>query len=63
MVVFVDGKQILDRQQLTDPVRKNGEIYVAQALSGGSPHGLSPARNDSQTHGIASGTMCPRNDS
>ena len=35
MVVFVDGQQIRDRRNLTDPVRKNGEIYVAQALSGG----------------------------
>jgi len=35
MVVFVDGRQIRDRQNLTDPVGENGEIYVAQALSGG----------------------------
>ena len=35
MVVFVDGQQIRDRQNLTDPVRTDGEIYVAQALSGG----------------------------
>ena len=35
MVVFVDGQQIRDRQNLSDPVRENGEIYVAQALSGG----------------------------
>jgi molybdopterin synthase sulfur carrier subunit len=35
MVVFVDGQQIRDRQNLSDPVREKGEIYVAQALSGG----------------------------
>ena len=35
MVVFVDGRQVRDRQHLTDPVRRDGEIYVAQALSGG----------------------------
>jgi sulfur-carrier protein len=35
MVVFVDGRQILDRQHLSDTVPRDGEIYVAQALSGG----------------------------
>jgi molybdopterin synthase sulfur carrier subunit len=35
MVVFVDGKQLRDRQKLSDPVPRNGEIYIAQALSGG----------------------------
>jgi sulfur-carrier protein len=35
MVVFVDGLQVRDRQHLTDPVKPAGEIYVAQALSGG----------------------------
>lgn len=35
MVVFVDGKRIDDRMNLSDPVRENGEIYVLQALSGG----------------------------
>jgi molybdopterin synthase sulfur carrier subunit len=35
MVVFVDGRQIRDRQRLSDPVPTDGEIYVAQALSGG----------------------------
>jgi sulfur-carrier protein len=35
MVVFVDGQQIQDRQNLSDSVREDGEIYVAQALSGG----------------------------
>ena len=35
MVVFVDGRQVLDRRTLSDPVASNAEIYVAQALSGG----------------------------
>jgi molybdopterin synthase sulfur carrier subunit len=35
MVVFVDGHQVHDRQHLSDPVRSDAEVYVAQALSGG----------------------------
>ena len=35
MVVFVNGEQIADREQLSDPVPAGGEIYVMQALSGG----------------------------
>ena len=35
MNVFVDGTQILDRANLTDPVRAESEIYVMQAISGG----------------------------
>ena len=35
MVVFVDGRQVRDRQHLSDAVSHDGEIYVAQALSGG----------------------------
>jgi hypothetical protein len=35
MVVFVDGRQIRDRQNLTDRVQPDAEIYIAQALSGG----------------------------
>jgi hypothetical protein len=35
MVVFVDGKQVLDRQHLSDAVSPGAEVYVAQALSGG----------------------------
>ena len=35
MVVFVDGEQIRDREQLSDPVSTHGEVYVMQALSGG----------------------------
>ena len=36
MMIFVDGQQIADRDQLSDPVRASSEVYVMQALSGGS---------------------------
>lgn len=36
MLVFVDGEQIRDRERLTDAVRPASEVYVMQALSGGS---------------------------
>lgn len=36
MLVFVDGQQIGDRERLTDAVRPTSEVYVMQALSGGS---------------------------
>ncbi|BAU49116.1 thiamine biosynthesis protein ThiS [Sulfurifustis variabilis] len=35
VAVFVDGCQIRDRVRLSDPVGEDGEIYIAQALSGG----------------------------
>lgn len=35
MSIFVDGKPIRDRKQQSDPVTKESEIYVVQALSGG----------------------------
>ncbi|HVV83758.1 MAG TPA: MoaD/ThiS family protein [Kofleriaceae bacterium] len=35
MVVFIDGQQIVDREQLADPVGPRSELYVMQALSGG----------------------------
>jgi molybdopterin synthase sulfur carrier subunit len=35
MAVFVNGTQIRDRVQLSDPVPASGEVYVMQALSGG----------------------------
>ncbi len=35
MVVFVNGRQIRDRADLTDPVPADGEVCVMQALSGG----------------------------
>ena len=36
MVIFIDGQQIEDRRTLADPVGENAEIYIMQALSGGS---------------------------
>jgi hypothetical protein len=36
MVIFVNGQQILDRVHLSDTVPTDGEVYVMQALSGGS---------------------------
>lgn len=35
MVVFVDGRQLSDRETLSDPVAAGSELYVMQALSGG----------------------------
>jgi molybdopterin synthase sulfur carrier subunit len=35
MNVFVDGHQVHDRRDLSDPVGPDAEVYVAQALSGG----------------------------
>lgn len=35
MVIFVDGRQVRDRQALTDEVPAGGVIDVVQALSGG----------------------------
>lgn len=35
VVVFVDGQQVEDRRELTDPVPQEAEVYVMQALSGG----------------------------
>ena len=35
VVVFVDGEPITDRENLTDPVNADSEIYLMQALSGG----------------------------
>ena len=36
MMVFVDGRQIADRERLSDPVGPRSELYVMQALSGGT---------------------------
>ena len=36
MAIFVDGRQILDRQQLSDTVPPNATVDLVQALSGGS---------------------------
>lgn len=35
MAVFVDGRMIRDREKLSDPVSRDAEVYVMQALSGG----------------------------
>ncbi len=35
VTVFVDDKPITDREQLSDVVRNDSEIFVLQALSGG----------------------------
>jgi molybdopterin synthase sulfur carrier subunit len=42
VVIFVDGEQLRDREHLTDLVPENGEVYVMQALSGGSVSSLDP---------------------
>ncbi len=36
VVIFVDSAKVEDREQLADPVREQSEIYVMQALTGGS---------------------------
>jgi sulfur-carrier protein len=36
MIIFIDGRQIADRARLSDPVEPRSELYVMQALSGGS---------------------------
>lgn len=33
--IFVDGELISDREQLTDSLTENSEVYIMQALSGG----------------------------
>jgi hypothetical protein len=35
MAVFIDGRQLQDRDQLTDPVDPGATIDIVQALSGG----------------------------
>jgi sulfur-carrier protein len=35
VTVFIDGRRIVDRRRLSDPVKPQSEIYVLQALSGG----------------------------
>ena len=35
VTIFVDGATIHDRATLSDPVSADGEIFIAQALSGG----------------------------
>lgn len=35
VTVFVDGRRVLDRERLSDPVHDSSEVYVMQALTGG----------------------------
>jgi len=35
VIIFIDGRPIVDRTSLSDPVKADAEIYVMQALSGG----------------------------
>ena len=35
VTIFMNKEMIRDRKQLSDPVDKDSDIYVAQALSGG----------------------------
>jgi sulfur-carrier protein len=35
MTILIDGRRIKDRERLSDPVAKESEVYVLQALSGG----------------------------
>lgn len=35
IAIFIDGRQVLDRDTLADAVADDAEIYVVQALSGG----------------------------
>jgi hypothetical protein len=35
VVVFIDGRRVLDRVRLDDPLAPGSRVYVLQALSGG----------------------------
>ena len=35
VVVFIDGRRVLDRVGLADPLAADSRVYVLQALSGG----------------------------
>lgn len=35
MIIFINGRQIEDRERLSDPVPDDAEVYIMQALSGG----------------------------
>ncbi len=35
VVVFIDGKRVMQRSGLRDPLGLNSQVYVLQALSGG----------------------------
>ena len=36
MAIFVDGRQVMDREHLSDPVPGGAMVDLIQALSGGS---------------------------
>jgi hypothetical protein len=36
MAIFIDGRQVIDRQGLTDMVDKHATVDLVQALSGGA---------------------------
>lgn len=33
--IFIDGRRIVDRQRLSDPLADTAEVFILQALSGG----------------------------
>lgn len=35
VVIFIDGKMIVDRATQSDPINPDSDVYVMQALSGG----------------------------
>ena len=35
VLVFIDGRRVLDRVELNDPVSETSRVHVLQALSGG----------------------------
>lgn len=35
VVIFIDGRRVLDRQRLDDTLLSDSRVYVLQALSGG----------------------------
>ncbi len=35
IVVFIDGRPVMDRKDLSDPVTEKSRVHVMQALSGG----------------------------
>ena len=37
MAIFIDGRQMADREQLSDPVPDGAVVDVVQSLSGGAP--------------------------
>jgi hypothetical protein len=57
VVVFVDGSQVADREGLSDTVAPGAEIYVMQALSGGSG-AAAPRRDARESRGGRSAEGC-----